>query len=280
MTRIPEKLCGIIGHPLGHTLSPLLHNWAFERVGFPGVYLSWPTPPEGLAGFLAAVRALPIWGVSVTIPHKEAVMAACDELTGEARDVGAVNTLFWRDGKLWGDNTDVAGFMAPLAGRVGPGQRAVVLGAGGAARAVLAGLRRLGLTEVAVASRSIKRTEALCREFACVPVAWEDRVRRPVDVLINATPLGMQGTREADSPWPADGFGLGLTAYDLVYRPLRTRFVREAETAGCAVVTGLEMFLGQAARQFSRWTGAAFPEAEARELLRGVLEPGGPKGRP
>ena len=274
MTHVPEKLCGIIGHPLGHSLSPLLHNRAFELTGFPGVYMSWPMPPERLTGFLGAVRALPIWGVSVTIPHKEAVMDACEELTAEARDVGAVNTLYWQDGRLWGDNTDVSGFMAPLEAHIRPGQRALVLGAGGAARAVLAGLRRLGLAGIAVASRTMERTETLCREFGCTPVAWEDRVRRSVDLLVNATPLGMQGEREKLSPWPADAFGLGLTVYDLVYRPLRTRFVREAESAGCAAVTGLEMFLGQAARQFTRWTGLAFPANEARELLRGVLDAG------
>lgn len=267
------RLYGIVGHPLGHSLSPVLHNWAFAQAKIPAVYLAWPLPPDSLPDFITALRTLSISGVSVTIPHKERVMSYCESLTEAASTVGAVNTLFWEDGRLVGDNTDLAGFLAPLRSRFAPGElrSALVMGAGGAARAVLAGLASLRVKEVFLTNRNAERCAGLAAEFNAVIVDWEERASVSPDLLVNATPLGMAGARAEETAWPAKSFRSGQTAYDLVYNPLETRFLREAKAAGCELVDGLSMFLGQAVEQFRRWTGAEFDLRGARELLLNEL---------
>ncbi|EPR44022.1 Shikimate dehydrogenase [Desulfovibrio sp. X2] len=271
---VVEKICGIIGHPLGHSLSPLLHNAMFQHLGLPYAYTAWPTPPDRLAAVVAGVRALPVHGLSVTIPHKEEVMALCDEVTERARAIGAVNTLYWRDGRLVGENTDVTGFCAPLRGLPGAAAElspALVLGAGGVARAAVAGLRELGAGRIILANRSPERGRALAREMSCEVVAWEERGDVGPTLVVNATALGMSGERVDQSPWPAEAFRPGMIAYDLVYNPVRTRFVREAEEAGCRAVDGLTMFLEQAAEQFRLWTGCEMDMALGRSLLAEAL---------
>ncbi len=264
-----HKLFGILGHSLGHSLSPALHTWSFKRIGVPAVYLVWEVKPESLLVFMQSVRVLPIDGVSVTIPHKEGVIAHLDELSEKARRIGAVNTLYWRGNALCGENTDVVGFTAPLKGR--SFASAMVLGAGGAARAVLAGLQDLGVGEICITNRSPQRAETLAREFAVMAVPWEERVRHSCELLVNATPLGMLKGDVSATPWPASAFQKGQTAYDLVYNPLKTRFLREAEDSGCSIVDGLAMFLGQAAEQCRLWTGKELPTREGRELLAARL---------
>lgn len=253
---IPRRIMGIIGHPLGHSLSPVLHNWAFRKAGLDAAYMAWPLPPERLADFITAVRTLPITGVSVTIPHKERIKDMVDEVTDRSALVGAVNTLFWgKDGRLVGDNTDLAGFLRPLKDMNARIESALVLGAGGAARAVLAGLKELGVTRIAITNRTLERAENLALDFDVDVVAWQERTRSEFQCLVNATPLGMAGQREDETPWPEAYFSPHMLAYDLVYNPGRTRFIREAEHAGCAVVPGMAMFTGQAAEQFRLWTG-------------------------
>lgn len=269
MKKIATRIYGIIGYPLGHSLSPALHNWAFAAADIPAVYLAWPLAPGKVGDFISAMRTLPIAGASVTIPHKETVLPYLDALTDAARAVGAVNTLFWDEERLVGDNTDVAGFTAPLQGLAC--DAALVLGAGGAARAVLAGLKELGVREVYLANRTPERSAALAAEFGALIVDWEQRATLDPGLLVNATPLGMRGAQADASPWPAAGFRPGQIAYDLVYNPLETRFLREAAAAGARSVDGLTMFLGQAAGQFKRWTGDAFELAAAREMLVEML---------
>lgn len=262
---------GIIGHPLGHTLSPLVHNWGFRRFGIEARYEAWPTLPEELPAFMARVRETPILGLSVTIPHKTAVMDFVDAVTDLGREVGAVNTLFWRDGSLQADNTDVQGFCRPLVGRGIAPEAALVLGCGGAARAVAAGLRRLGVPRIGVAGRSSEKTGDLAREFGLEPVAWEDRADFPAALVVNATPLGMSGRQEGVSPYPAGAWKPGRLAYDLVYNPHETRFLADAARAGAGAVPGLEMFLYQAVEQFCLWTGRVLPDDELRPLLSQAL---------
>ncbi len=276
MTRIPEKLFGIIGHPLGHTLSPALHNWGFAQFQLPAVYMAFPLPPERLADFLTAFRTLPMQGASVTIPHKEAVMPLLDEVAPRARTVGAVNTLYWKGERLIGENTDVAGFLAPLRAVRAPLRRVLVLGAGGAARAVLAGLTEcadeLGVEQVLLTNRSPERACALAAPFGTQVVPWEARTQTGANVLVNCTPLGMAGDNEAQTPWPAASFGpQGGLAYDLVYNPLRTRFLREAQAAGWQTLDGLHMFVAQGVAQFRLWTGCELAADAARERMLGVL---------
>jgi shikimate dehydrogenase len=215
------------------------------------------------------VRTLHIQGVSVTVPHKEALMPLLDKLTARAGALGAVNTLYWDKDGLCGDNTDVDGFVAPLRGRVF--SSALVLGAGGAARAALAGLHALGLPAVAVCNHNGERAQKLAEKFGVRHADWEDRAAYEADLVINATPLGMRGAHEERSPLPSAAFtrrqaGLRM-AYDLVYTPLTTRFLAEAEAAGWQAQDGLTMFIAQARAQFRLWTGRDFFEADARALL-------------
>ena len=261
-------LLGIIGWPLGHSLSPLLHNWALDKAGLKGLYVAWPIAPDSLEAFMVGMRVLHIHGCSVTIPHKQRVIPYLDGVTDLARQTGAVNTLFWSRGGLWGDNTDCSGFLAPLRGlgRV-PGS-ALILGAGGAALACVAALRQAGVDRIKVAARRRDALEGLSRRFAIERIGWDERDRQEAELLVNATPLGMAGDREALSPMPSNALGHFSLVYDLIYNPAQTRLLREAGDMGCQVLGGLAMFVHQAAAQFERWTGRRFVEDQAFDLLR------------
>jgi shikimate dehydrogenase len=262
-------LLGIIGHPLSHTLSPVLHNWACRALNIQGSYHVWDTAPDKLPAFMAALRTLPIHGVSVTIPHKEAVLSLVDKRTENARDIGAVNTLYWQDGQLWGDNTDVTGFMAPLLERaVQPGS-ALVLGAGGAARAAVCGLCRAGW-KVTLSSRTEIRADRLSHSFQTDHVPWNQRHDQRPDLLVNTTPLGMSGPFQAMSPWKETLRGVSLV-YDLVYNPKHTPLLTQARHEGVEVVYGLPMFAHQGLAQFERWTGRRFDLPGALNLLEQTL---------
>ncbi|MUM77513.1 shikimate dehydrogenase [Pseudodesulfovibrio sp. F-1] len=258
---------GIIGWPLGHTLSPALHNWGFASLGLDADYQAWPTRPDELAGFIDRVREQSIRGVSVTIPHKRTVMPLLDRLTRRAQAVGAVNTLFWCDGLLWGENTDVTGLAAPLRALEKLPDTALVLGAGGAARAAVAALAELGMPEILVANRTPEKAHELARDLSARAVPWETRMDQGAGLVCNTTPLGMSGELLDATPWDALRFTPGMIVYDIVYNPLRTRLLREAEAAGCVTVSGLEMFLHQGLAQFRLWTGREPDEAGARALL-------------
>jgi len=266
-----KRLYGIIGSPLGHTLSPLVHNWGFHRFGIEAEYQAWPTAPEELAAFMDRFRKTPIAGLSVTIPHKTAVMGYVDMVTELGQAVGAVNTLFWRDGAVWGENTDVEGFCRPLVTRETVPQRALILGCGGAARAAVVGVTRLCTGPVAVSCRNAQAAERLAGEFELVYVPWEERGAFGADLVINATPVGMTGDLEGRSPYPREALHAGMTLFDLVYTPFCTRFGADGLAAGCQVVAGLEMFLYQAIEQFRLWTGRVLPEEELRPILQDAL---------
>ncbi len=281
-----EKTYGVIGHPLAQSLSPVLHTWAFAQKGVRGLYTAWDTPPEQLAEFIRRFRQTPFDGASVTIPHKEAVIPLLDGLTPTAETIGAVNTLFWDKGKLLGHNTDLEGFLTPLKDMTPP-DAALVLGAGGAARAVLAGLAARSVPRVIVCARTQSKAEALIRDFAASPsslgvLPWEGRLeadRVPSGSLwvVNSTPLGMRGKAEGESPLPARWFaarkGGECLAYDLVYNPLKTAFLAAAENAGWRLRDGLDMFVAQAAAQFRLWTGLGMPVEQARTFLANCLAP-------
>lgn len=264
----PQGQYGIIGWPLGHTKSPLLHNWGLKESGLPGAYVAWPTEPGNkLKAFLAEVRVRRIKGVSVTIPHKQTVIPFLDGLTDRAKAVGAVNTLFWRDGKLMGDNTDVDGIVAPLLPHKDKIASALVLGAGGAARAACAALKALGVADAAVANHTPGKALGLARDFGIRAVPWEERAGTPWSLIINATPLGTAGEHVNESPWPQDGFKDVSLVFDMVYNPVRTRLICEAQEAGVACVSGQSMFLHQGLAQFEIWTGKRLDEKRARQLL-------------
>lgn len=276
-----SRVFGVLGFPLAQSLSPFLHSRALAAAGLDDTYTAWEIPPKNLAAFMRAFRETPFHGASVTIPHKEAVIPFVDEMTEEAGTIGAVNTLYWEHGKLFGHNTDMEGFVAPLRGGA-PFSRALVLGAGGAARAILAGLAALGIGEVFLAARDRARAERLAAEFAsrfgAITVKdWECRAtplaatQEPA-LVINATPLGMRGKAEGVSPLPEGAFAAARNparnlAYDIVYNPLETAFLAQARAAGWRTEDGLAMFAGQAAAQFRLWTGLAMDVAATRALL-------------
>ncbi len=271
--RQPEALYCVTGWPLAQSLSPLLHNTGFSVLGIPAVYMRFAVRPEDFARFMDAARLLPVAGASVTIPHKTAVLPYLDEMTDQARAVGAVNTLYWKDGRLCGGNTDVTGFLAPLAGRDLSRTSVLVLGAGGAARAVVAGLVGRGCRAVSIATASDRSHLPLAEEFSCAPVRWGERHDVAADLVVNATPLGMHGALEGESPFDFSLAHLppGAAAYDIVYNPLRTRFLTGAAEQGLATISGREMFFEQGAEQFRLWTGRDLPQ-EARSALDAALD--------
>lgn len=282
------RLVGLLGWPSGHSLSPVIHNRAFHELGIDAVYLAFPASPDALVEAVSGLAALGAIGANVTIPHKQAVVDLCDRLTDEARLVGAVNTLTWTsDGLLEGHNTDAEGAAAVLADVLGdqPPQ-AVMLGTGGAARAVAVALGRVG-AEIVVVGRDVTMAERVgevgraagAAGATVVAVSAREELRRRVDaadVVINATPLGMDG-----EPLPAPFHSLhrGQVAFDLVYNPPRTPFLAAAEDVGAVAIGGLGMLVAQAAAAFERWTGERAPrEAMASAARAGLANIGGSTG--
>jgi shikimate dehydrogenase len=258
---------GIIGHPLGHSLSPVLHNWGYAQHGLKARYDAWDTPSEALPAFIERVRAEGILGVSVTIPHKQAVMPLLDRVSTKARAVGAVNTLLWDRGLLKGTNTDVTGCLIPLQEQDRPLRTGLVLGAGGAARAAVAALNELGLEWVGVSNRNRDKADKLALEFGVEAVDWQERHKNPPDVLVNTTPLGMAGCFENENPWPMRSLPSDTVVFDLVYNPMKTKLLIQAEQSGCITISGLEMFLHQGLKQFKLWTGLDLDADGARQVL-------------
>ena len=268
---------GIVGHPLGHSLSPALHSWIYEKTGLNAAYLTFPTLPGDLPGFISKVRNDPIHGLSVTIPHKQTVLDLVDGLDRLAEKIGAANTLYWKEGRLIGANTDVEGFVFPLKNRKFIPDAALVLGAGGAARAVLAGIRQISpACDIFIAARNQQKAAGLASDFTATPIAWEKRASVKASLIVNTTPMGMAGgDGETESPLdlsgleailPADGSGL---VYDLVYRPLATPFLQTARRLSCSVQDGLDMLIAQGIAQIRLWTGLEnLPlPAEARKMI-------------
>lgn len=265
---LPDRLYGVTGWPLAQSLSPLLHNTGFQSLGLSAIYMAWPVPPDELATFLRSLRIMNIQGISVTIPHKIAIIEYLDKISEAATLAGAVNTLYWMDGCLCGDNTDVTGFMAPLTALQLQKTNALILGAGGAAHAVASGLKLAGWSDVRVTSPGGKSQYALAERFGYTAIPWDERYDEAASLLINATPMGMHGPLEQQTPYdfkkasePAN-----CIAYDLVYNPLKTVFLREAAAAGCKCISGLEMFFGQGNAQFRLWTGEDLPPAAKSAL--------------
>ncbi len=266
---------GLIGHPLGHSLSPKLHAAALAACGLTGSYSLFPIAPDdipGLQALLARLRAGEIHGLNVTIPHKQNVIPLLDGLTETARSIGAVNTISLRNGRLIGDNTDAPGFMADLSNFLDTSllttrHSSLVLGAGGSARAVGYALANSGW-QVTIAARRPEQAKTLAEalQAACSQIegiALNAVAGWRADLLVNTTPLGMTPAVDT-SPWPEGiPFPAGAAVYDLVYNPRETRLVREARAAGRPATTGLGMLIEQAALAFEIWTGCQPP----REIL-------------
>lgn len=258
--RIP--LAAVLGHPIAHSRSPALHNYWLKRYGIKGHYIPIDIAPVDLSRLLRTLPELGFVGCNVTIPHKEAILQIADVVTDRAALIGAANTLIFRkDGKVHADNTDGSGFIANLrqnAPHWAPGSGpAVVLGAGGAARAVVAALIEVGVPEIRLANRTRARADTIRSDFgAKIHVHDWVQVGNLLDdaaTVINTTSLGMTG--KADFRIDLGRLNPKALCNDLVYTPLKTRFLIEAEARGATVVDGLGMLLHQAAPGFERWFG-------------------------
>jgi shikimate dehydrogenase len=258
---------GLIGYPLEHSLSPKIHTAALRECGLDGDYSLFPIHPDdedGLKDLLARLRSGEITGINATIPHKQNVIRFLDELAPTAKAIGAVNAIYCRNHKLIGDNTDAPGFLADLKRLIGnrkleTGKSAVVLGAGGSARAVIYALLQDGWN-VTVSARRIEQAQQLADSFAPRELyVMNHETFGPesltFDLVVNATPVGMTPNIN-QSPWP-DGlpFPNRAMVYDLVYNPRETKLVRDACAAGLSATTGLGMLIEQAALSFEIWTG-------------------------
>lgn len=257
---------GLIGYPVSHSLSPKIHNAALKACGLEGEYSLFPIEPnnkDGLKAILESVRAGEIQGLNVTIPHKQNVIEFLDELTPTAQVIGAVNVIYMKDAKLIGDNTDALGFLSDLNHFLGDQsapithKSAIVLGAGGGARAVVYALFNDGW-DVTIAARRLEQAHQLASSFSNYQLSiinFADLQPSTCNLIVNTTPLGMTPNAET-SPLPEDlSLPHHVAVYDLVYNPRETKLVRDARAQGCVAVTGLGMLIEQAAAAFERWTG-------------------------
>ncbi|MBC8028484.1 MAG: shikimate dehydrogenase [Pyrinomonadaceae bacterium] len=271
------QIMGLVGLPVAHSVSPAMHNAAFEAAGVDGVYV--PFEVKDLKGFIDRMvhprtRELD-WnmrGLSVTAPHKSAVMSQLDWTDPVAQEIGAVNTIVVNGETLRGYNTDSAGFIAPLLERCGDlkGASCAVIGTGGAARTAVWSLRRRH-AEVTVFARNAGTAKGLAERFAAAWEPLEGATFKSFNIVVNATPLGTAGPLESVTPATASQLAGASFAYDLVYNPTRTRFLREAEGVGCETLGGLEMLVAQAEEQFRLWTGVSAPECVMRDAANRAL---------
>jgi shikimate dehydrogenase len=268
-------LVGLIGWPVSHSVSPAMHNAAFDYLGLDWRYVPLPVNPEPAGSVGEAVRglrALGLRGANVTVPHKQAVIPSLDQLSPAAQAIGAVNTIVVRaDGQLYGDNTDAPGFVADLRqhGIEPEGLHVVVLGAGGSARAVVYGLAMAGVARIAVLNRTIERAQELvqalrphCAHSRLSAHQLPDAISQlapHADLIVNCTSVGMTPAVEA-MPWDTPAaFGSGQTVYDLIYNPPVTRLLKTAEQDGARAIGGLGMLIWQGALAFESWTGRPAP---------------------
>lgn len=270
------RLFGVLAHPVGHSLSPRLHNAAIRALGIDACYL--PFEAQTVGEFLPVIRDLRIAGLSVTLPHKETILPHLDRLDEVARAVGAVNTVVKSWNSLEGYNTDVEAAIGPLRTLLPlRGARVAILGAGGAARALAWGLKREA-ADVVLFNRTPARAAALARELGARTLPWARLRRHRCDVLINTTPVGMTPDTTA-APIPA-GWCPAPIVYDIVYNPPVTRLLRQSRQRGARTLGGVEMFVAQAEAQFRLFTGQDPPAGVMREALLQALNPRAPKSRP
>jgi 3-dehydroquinate dehydratase/shikimate dehydrogenase len=269
---------GVMGDPIGHSLSPLIHNASFAALGLNAVYIPFRIPREDVVSFLTEAQELGVRGLSVTIPHKEAVQAQLTRADDAVRGIGAANTIVFSGNDSFGHNTDHQASMASLAHALGvpadssfslKGKKALVLGAGGAAKAIAFGLKE-HQAEVVLASRTRDRTNRLAAQLECKAIDWDSRYEIDPDLLMNCTPVGMHPNVDS-TPFDRESLRSSMVVFDAVYNPENTLLVKEARSRGCKVVSGLDMFVRQAALQFQYFTGQPGPADLMREVLKRAI---------
>lgn len=277
-----EKVLGILGHPVAHSLSPIMHNRAAKLLGLPYTYAAFDVAPKDLKRAISSLRALGIAGLNLTVPHKEKVIPFLDKLDAEAKAIGAVNTVTMRNGLLTGSNTDGIGFIRSLKkeGFNPKSKRAVVIGAGGSARAVGVSLLREGAKEIVIINRTKARGMALKKHlskfgkaaFTGPETNEAEEALTNCGLIVQTTSLGM---KKAD-PLPAakPSFRKGQWVYDIIYSPGETRFLKKARMNGARTINGLGMLVCQGSESFKIWTGRKFPEEEILRFLKRFLAGG------
>ncbi|MEH2455445.1 shikimate dehydrogenase [Nostoc sp.] len=276
------QLLGVIGHPVEHSLSPVMHNAAIAHLGLDYVYLPFPIASENLEVAIAGFAAIGVVGFNVTIPHKQAIMPLLSEITPLAQTIGAVNTVSRQNNKWVGTNTDIEGFIAPLQTTYKQDwsqKVAVILGNGGAARAVVAGCHQLGFAKIHVVGRNVQRLEEFGNSWSNSPISenlqvyeWEElsKLIPQANLLVNTTPIGMY-PKVDESPLSAEEIAnlpTGAIAYDLIYIPKPTQFLEQAEKQGAIAIDGLEMLVQQGVAALKIWLQ---PETVPVEVMRQAL---------
>lgn len=272
------NIYGIIGYPVEHSFSPLMHNAAFSALKMDARYLAFLVNPDSIQQSIAGIRALNISGVNVTVPHKSSVIPFLDEVTPLAKMLGAVNTIKNAEGRLTGTNTDITGFIRSLEElNFSPKNKTIaLLGAGGSARAVLAGLAEAGVTRILIYNRTALRAESLVTEFAdkfpdtmLESVSVETVLDTSLDLLVNTTTVGMQSDA---SPLDLSQSKKIKHVVDLIYSPAKTKLIMQAQELGIPRINGSGMLLYQGCDAFTFWTGKTAPETVMRKQLLKLLE--------
>jgi len=271
-----EKI-GILGWPVGHSLSPLMQNAAFESLHLDYVYVPLPVQAEYLAQAVVGLKALGFTGANVTIPHKVAIMAYLDEIDSSAQLIGAVNTIVIKEGKCIGYNTDAQGFIRSLTTKnvMITGKSAVLMGAGGASRAVVCGLIQHGIGQITVGARNLIKVQEFAKGFPTVTniegCDWNESIFnnriKDCDILINCTPIGMSADNKEELPIIWDNVHSDTVVCDLIYNPPMTPFLKSAQNHGNKIINGAGMLVEQGALAFELWTGKPGPRKIMLEML-------------
>ena len=272
MTPVARRRIALLGHPVAHSISPRFQQAALDALGIDATYEAWDTDPEDVAIMVERLRSGDLLGANVTVPHKVAVMRLVDRPDALAERVGAVNTLVNRNGMLEATNTDVTGILRTFEGAAVPieGKQIALIGAGGAARAVVVAMRQAGAARVTIINRTQARAEELAPlagdelDLRFAPLDESDvtfrSTLRNADVVVQSTSVGMRhGPSEGASPVPAGSIGVGQVAFDLVYVPEETKFLSDAAEHGAIAIGGLDMLVHQGAASFQLWTGRKAP---------------------
>lgn len=260
------KLYGLIGHPIGHSMSPIMHNGEFKELGLSHHYHAFDLSPEQLEDGVDAMKMLDIQGFNVTIPHKVAIIPLLDEVEQEAIDIGAVNTVYKRDGKYIGTNTDGSGYLFSLLTLIGEknlsGKKILVIGAGGAARAVAVSVSQSEVASLTIANRTLEKAEELsklCQHHSvanAITLSEAETSLGQFDIVINTTSIGMSPHLDR-MPISLEHIRSGTVVSDLIYNPLETKWMKLAKSKGAVTDNGISMFVEQGALAFEKWTGVS-----------------------